>query len=310
MCLMNIAVTQETSEKARELSEKGIASSLNPAKNPPVESTANTENRNAISHCPSPAFYWTTVKIQMHRSLPSFSMFFFFPREFQSTCSIYPRWKKPVLCYKCITPQDSLKQLWFEGKNLAAGERNDVPWLVTSPRGSWIFRKEGDFILKNQDTDQKKQLQFPLQGPHTAWISPGSIHFCCLNHYFKLLLAMVGSHVTVMCCKLSHPQPYPHPHPHANTNYRKTNNNQAWNTAPLHLQKCNHTALPEKGEATEISRPRVALLKRDHSEYFGLGMLKGRVGLGGKEGNLYLYLYLLPLFLLNTRMLLAACWLG
>lgn len=74
---------------------------------------------------------------------------FFSPREFQSTCSIYPRWKKPVLCYKCITPQGSFKQLWFEGKNLAAGERNDMPWLGTSPRGSWIFSKEGDSILRN-----------------------------------------------------------------------------------------------------------------------------------------------------------------
>lgn len=138
MCLMNIAVTEETSEKARELSDKGIASSLNPAKSPPVEPTANTEKRNAIIHHPSPAFYWTIVKIQMHRSLPSFSMccFYFSPREFQSTCSIYPRWKKPVLCYKCITPQGSLKQLWFEGKNLAAGKRNDMPWLGTSPHGS------------------------------------------------------------------------------------------------------------------------------------------------------------------------------
>lgn len=82
MCLMNIAVTEETSEKARELSDKGIASSLNPVKSPPVEPTANTEKRNAIIHHPSPAFYWTIVKIQMHRSLPSFSMCcVFFPQE-------------------------------------------------------------------------------------------------------------------------------------------------------------------------------------------------------------------------------------
>lgn len=31
------------------------------------------------------------------------------PREFQSTCSIYPRWKKPVLCHNRTAPQILLK---------------------------------------------------------------------------------------------------------------------------------------------------------------------------------------------------------
>lgn len=223
---------------------------------------------------------------------------FFSPREFQSTCSIYPRWKKPVLCYKCITPQGSLKQLWFEGKNLAAGERNDMPRLGTSPRGSWIFSKEGDSILRNQDTDQKKQLQFPLRGPPTAWISPGSIHFCCLNHYFKLLVAMVASHVTVMCCKPSQPQPYPHPHPHANTNHRKADNNPAGNMAPLHTPKNATPLLCQKRERLRRFLGHVWLCWRDHW-IFQVGNVE-RLCRAGRQGRKPL-----PLLLLNTRVLLA-----
>lgn len=64
----------------------------------------------------------------MHGSLPSFSMFYFFsPRELQSTCCIYPRWKKPVLCYNRTTAQNPPKQLRLEDKNLAAGEGTKCP---------------------------------------------------------------------------------------------------------------------------------------------------------------------------------------
>lgn len=105
MCSVNTAAAEQSSDKAGTQGE-AIAPSPSPAeRESPIQPTASTANSNAICTANHRDFTRALSRSQrLGAHLHPQCSTFFSPGEFQSTCCIYPRWKKPVVCYKCTAP--------------------------------------------------------------------------------------------------------------------------------------------------------------------------------------------------------------
>lgn len=127
---MNAAVAENPSETAREFSGKAVTSPRNPAEKdaPSAIPCKYREQECCIFTVDHWDFTGPLLGFQCREAYLHFELLLFPPPgEFQSTCSTYPRWKTPVLCYSCTAPQNPLKSLGLEDKNLAGGEGNQVP---------------------------------------------------------------------------------------------------------------------------------------------------------------------------------------